>query len=97
MDEESYTEMQVINKTILLQLHKGELEWSDEKVQFFIPAALFHTDFDWLNLCAENMLIEEDEKVVKNFLEQVQALMKVNADELNRQVEKKLKKLGFDL
>lgn len=97
MDEDTYTEMQLISKTIQLALNKGEMDWEDEKVQFFLPVALNFTDFDWLKIAAENMLIEEDEQIVKNFLEKLQALMKVNADELSMQLAEKFKKMGFDL
>lgn len=96
-EEDTYTEMQLMSKTILLALNKGELNWEDEKVQFFIPVALHFTDFDWLRVIAENALVEEDEKVVKNFLDQVEGLIKVNSAELNRQVFDKLKRLGLDL
>lgn len=86
-------EVEMMSKEIQLKLLKGELEWEDEMVQFFIPVALFFTNFDWLKLLAEHNLVEEDEKVVKNFLEMVQALMKINATGLEDAVNEKIGKM----
>lgn len=91
--EDEFQELQFFSKEIQLKLAKGELTWESEEVQFFIPAVLCLTDFDWLNIIAENILIEEDEIIVKNFLDQVQGLMQVNSENLNKALEAKFKKL----
>lgn len=90
MMEDSYSEMQLISQAIQLRLIKGELNWEDETVQFFLPAVFYFTDFDWLNIVAENTLVEEDEKVVKNFLAKVQSLIEINSNSLNEAVSDKL-------
>ena len=74
-------------------LKDGDLDWEDEQIQFFLPVILHFTNFDWLQLIAENNLVEEDEKVVKDFLDMVQALIKVNAEQLEQSVQKKVKLL----
>lgn len=91
--EKEFEELQLFNKIIKLKIEKGELKWEDEEVQFFLPAILYLTDFEWLNIIAENILIDEDEKVVKNFLQQVQGLMQVNAENLDKALEAKFKEL----
>lgn len=88
--EDSYNEMQLLSQSIQLQLIKGELNWEDEIVQFFLPAVMYFTDFDWLNIIAENTLVEEDEKIVKNFLAKVQSLIEINSNNLNEAVSDKL-------
>lgn len=90
MDQE-YSEMQLMSKQIQLDLAKGKLNWDDNEVQFFIPAALFFTDFDWLELIAENTLVEEDGKVVKNFLAMVKSLKEVNSANLHQEIMSKIK------
>ena len=90
---EEYNEAQLISKDIQIKLLKGELDYDDEIVQFFIPLALHFTDFDWLNIIAENTLIDEDAKVVKNFLSQTKALKEVNMRLLEASTIEKLKKL----
>lgn len=89
--EENYAQLQLMSQAIQLQLLKGEVKWEDEVVQFFLPAVLYLTDFDWLNIIAENILVEEDEEIVKNFLTKVQALIDVNSNSLNEAVSDKLK------
>ena len=91
--ESNLTELKFMSKAIQLDLLQGKLEWEDNRVQYFIPAALYFTDFDWLKLIAEHNLIEEDSKIVINFLEQVEALSDVNSQRLNDDVEDKLNKL----
>ena len=91
--EDDYSKMKLMSTTIQLKLQKGELEWEDEEVQFFIPAALFFTDFDWLELIAENNLIEEDAVIVKRFLKSVKSLTEINSQLLEQEIEKKLRKL----
>lgn len=89
--EENYAQMQLMSQAIQLQLLKGEVKWEDEVVQFFLPAVLYLTDFDWLNIIAENILVEEDEEIVKNFLAKAQSLIEVNGNSLNEAVSDKLK------
>jgi hypothetical protein len=74
-------------------LANGDLEWEDETIQYFLPVILHFTNFDWLRLIAENNLVEEDEKVVKDFLDMVQALLKVNTEQLEQSVQTKIKLL----
>ena len=88
--EEYYAQLQVMSQAIQLQLLKGEVKWEDEVVQFFLPAVLYLTDFDWLNIIAENILVEEDEEIVKNFLAKAQSLIEVNSNSLNEAVSDKL-------
>ena len=87
-------EMEIFSKQIQLDLAKGELKWEDDTVQFFIPVALALTDFDWLNLIAEHNLIEEDCKIVKNFLAMASALAKFNGERLTEDVKDKLRRLS---
>ena len=94
--EDSIGEMKYLSKCIQLDLAKGNLQWEDERVQFFIPVALYFTEFDWLHLIAENNLIEEDCQVVKNFLNMVEGLTKVNQQQLNGAVGDKLKRILGD-
>lgn len=91
--EETYHELQLMSKQFQLDLAKGDLNWEDETIQFFLPVILYHTDFEWLKLIAENTLVEEDEEIVKNFLNMVESLVKVNTAQLNQAVEEKLKRL----
>ena len=84
--EEAYAQSQLISKLIQMKLEMGEAKWEDEQVQFFLPVVLHLTDFDWLNIAAENMLIEEDEVIVKNFFAQLQSLMKINENGLHKSV-----------
>ena len=88
--EEDYAQMKLMSQAIQLQLLKGEVKWEDEVVQFFLPAVLYLTDFDWLNIIAENILVEEDEEIVKNFLAKAQSLIEVNSNSLNEAVSDKL-------
>ena len=88
--EEYYAQLQVMSQAIQLQLLKGEVKWEDEVVQFFLPAVLYLTDFDWLNIITENILVEEDEEIVKNFLAKAQSLIEVNSNSLNEAVSDKL-------
>ena len=90
---EELIETELISKQLQLDLEKGELEWADDIIQFFIPVALYHTNFEWLRLIAENNCIEEDEKVIKNFLSMVESLIQVNTAQLNDAVSDKIKKL----
>ena len=94
--EEDYTEMKYLSKAIQLDLAKGKLKWEDEKVQFFIPAVTFFTDWEWLELIAENTLIEEDAEIVKNFIQKAKSLSGVNAQQLDEAVKNKLKNLFED-
>lgn len=81
-------EIKIISKDLQLRLAKGELDFGDEVVQFFIPVALLFTDYEWLKIIAENTLVKEDEEIVKNFLEMAEALAKVNTANLEAAVDK---------
>ena len=91
--EQELHEVELMSKQIQLDLAKGELKWEDETTQFFLPVVLFHTNWEWLELIAENTLIEEDFKVVKNFLDQTKSLTEVNQELLNQAVQEKIRKL----
>lgn len=91
--EQDLHEVKLMSKEYQLALAKGEVDWENEEIQFFLPVVLFHTNWDWLEIVAENILIEEDFKVVKNFLEQSKSLTEVNTGLLNQAVEEKIRKL----
>lgn len=88
--EDLFKDMSVISKGIQLELLKGKIEWEDDAVQFFIPVALNFTNFDWLELIAENNLIEEDAVIVKNFLAMAKSLKEVNSGRLNDEISKEI-------
>ena len=90
--ENQLHEQEAQSKDIQLKLLKGELEWEDEKVQFFIPVALRFTDFEWLKLIAEHNCIEEDEKIIKNFLDMAESIMEINSNQLIGTVMEKMRK-----
>ena len=90
--EETFTKMEVLSKTLQLKLLKGEITWDSTDVQYFIPLVLFHTNFEWLRLIAENHLIEEDEEIVKNFLSFCESLKDVNKHQMEREAVKKMKR-----
>ncbi len=94
--DKALLEMKLISQNIQLDLLKGNLDWDDERVQFFIPVVLTLTDFDWLKLIAEHTLFEEDEMIVKNFLEKVEALKNLNSNFLHDSVHDKLKRVKED-
>lgn len=88
--EEMMQSIEVISKELQLKLLKGEMKWEDEAIQFFIPVILNFTEFDWLELIAENNLIEEDAIIVKNFLGMAKSLAKINADQLHDAISKEI-------
>ena len=88
--EKMMGEVSLISKSLQLELAKGNLKWEDEEIQFFIPVALSFTDFDWLELIAENNLVKEDEIIVKNFLAMVKSLKNVNEGRLNENIAEKI-------
>ena len=90
--EKTLKDKDLISKTLQLKLAKGEAQWEDEDIQFFIPVALSFTDFDWLKLIAEHNLISEDELIVKNFLDMCESLKDVNSKTLQDSALRKLKK-----
>lgn len=81
-------EVELLSKQIQLDLVKGEVHWEDDIVQFFIPVILGLTDFKWLHLIAEHNLIEEDCKIVKNYLSMVEALSGINTEQLHNTIKK---------
>lgn len=91
--EKDMQEVALMSKGYKLALAKGEADWEDEEIQFFLPVVLFHTNWDWLEIVAGNTLIEEDAKIVKNFLAQTQSLTEINTDLLNQAVKEKIRKL----
>ena len=91
--EKDLAEVQLMSKQIQLDLAKGELKWEDETTQFFIPVVLFHTNWEWLELIAENTLIEEDAEIVKYFLAQEQSLTEVNVGLLTEAVKENLRRM----
>lgn len=94
---EQILEVNVQGEIFKIALEKGDLKWDDEIIQFFLPLILYFTNFDWLKLVAENTLVEEDEIVVKNFLEMTESLIKINEDNLELSVHEKIKRLFGDL
>ena len=85
-------EMKFISSHIKYELSQGRLDWEDERVQLFIPVALVFTDFDWLKLLAEHICIEEDEIIIKNFLEKIEALANVNENRLDNEIKKMMRR-----
>lgn len=88
--DKMFSDIKSISKTLQLELLKGNIKWEDDEIQFFIPAVLIFTDFDWLELIAEYNLVEEDEIVVKNYLAMVKSLIDINGDRLSEEVAKKI-------
>ena len=86
-------EADCLAKSILYDIMTGELSWEDEKVQLFLPIATYFTNWHWLELMAENILIEEDAKIVKKFIKEAKAIAKHNEDILNISIENKFKKM----
>jgi len=75
---------QMENTSIKLKygLLTGEIKWSDEEVQLFLPIAMTFANWDWLELIAKNDC-KKDYKAIKDFLDHCQALVKVNQAKLN--------------
>lgn len=94
MNEDStYVQLRVVGDSILSNIKNGKLKWNNEEVQFFIPAILEICDFDWLSLIAENILIKEDEKIVKDFFEKCKVLSAHNGKLLEEEIKKSLYEL----
>ena len=87
------TEYNLMSKELQLDLAKGDLSFEEETIQYFIPAVYAISDIDFLRIIAENILIEEDCKVVMGFLDKFESLANVNAQLLNEAVINKLKKM----
>ena len=96
-DDNVVGEILYTSKKIQLDVSRGRMSFGDDKVQYFIPTIIGLTDIDFLRLIAENILIEEDCKIVMNFLDQVEALAEVNEHQLNDAVADKLKRIFGDL
>ena len=86
-----FENLESISTKLQLDLLKGDVEWEDDVIQFFIPVILNFTNFEWLELIAEHNLIDEDEKVVKNFLAMVKSLAEVNAGRLDKACKEELR------
>lgn len=91
--EKMLTTLELCSKTLQLKMLNGDASWDDQEVQFFIPVVLYFTNFEWLRLIAENHLIEEDEKIVKNFLSFCESLRDVNNQQMHNEAMKKMR--GF--
>ena len=94
--EQNMLELRYMSKALMYDMEKGELSYNDEKIQFFLPVVLYFTDFDWLKVIAENTLIEEDEMIVKNFLDMVKTIIDTNSEQLQESIEKKLSDMMRD-
>jgi len=81
-------QIKMISMNLQLQLAKGELKFDDTEVQHFIPVCMELVESDFLKIIAENILIEEDSKIVCNFIDQVEALAKVNGEMMGNEVKK---------
>ena len=81
--------VEIQSKELQLALLKGEIKWEEEAIQYFLPIVLEFTNFDWLKLIAENCCIKEDEIVIKNFLDMVESIKKVNQIALQESYEKR--------
>lgn len=95
--EKGILEVEMQGEIFKKALENGDMEWEDETIQFFLPLIFHFTNFDWLRLVAENNLVEEDTVVVKNFLDMVQALMKINEDNLKQAVKDKIELIMKEL
>lgn len=94
---ESINEMKYLTKSLLYDLEKGNRQWEDETIQFFLPAGLYFANFDLLKVCAENLLVDEDAQIVNNFLDKLEAICSVNEQKLHEEVENKLDRIIGDL
>ncbi len=81
-----FLDVRTTSMLILSDLEKGELNWEDERVQYFLPVGLFFADFDLLRVVAENILVEEDNEIVQNFLSKVESICEVNENNLHKSV-----------
>lgn len=93
--EAQFKEVQILSLLYQRDIATGKHKWEDEEIQFVLPVVLYLTDWEWLKIAAENMLVEEDEKIVKNFLTQLESLVQINEKGLNKAVEDKIGRL-FD-
>lgn len=90
---ESINEMEYLTKSLLYDLEKGNRQWEDEIIQFFLPVGLYFANFDLLKVCAENLLVEEDAQIVNNFLDKLETICSVNEQKLHEEVENKLDRI----
>lgn len=74
-------QQELISDSILLDLYRGNLKWSDDIVQHFIPVVMSLTNFEWLKLIAKNSKYHQ--KSIYDFLEYVETLVKVNGEKLS--------------
>jgi hypothetical protein len=94
---EAIYDMQNMAKSILYDLEKDNIGWEDEKVQFFLPIGLYFANFELLRVVAENTLIEEDNKIVQDFLSKVESMIEINSNNLHQTVGEKIKRIMEDL
>lgn len=83
---EFFGELEIIDKLCSLQLETGAYKWEDEQIQYAIPVLLGYTNWDWLEKIAENNLVEEDCKLVKNFIAYCKILCEVNSELLKESI-----------
>ena len=81
---ENMIEGEIMAKAIMHDIEKGKLSFNDEKVQYFLPVVLYFTNYEWLKYVADNTLIEEDAKIVKNFLNMVETIVHTNSEQLEQ-------------
>ena len=82
---EMMTQTEYVSVILQHKLNSGELRWTDEEIQFFIPVVLNFTDFTWLDLIAKNNC--KDYEVIRDFLDHVKALMRANSEGFAKKVE----------
>ena len=83
--EKMLKEVEMISQINLLELKTGDAKWNDKKIQYFLPMVLNFTKFEWLDKIAENEY-PKDYEVISHFLDNVQKLMMVKAEEMQREM-----------
>ena len=80
-----FEEMEMMSRINLLELKTGDVKWNDEQIQYFLPMVLNFTNFEWLDEIAKNEY-PKDYEVISHFLDNVQKLMQIRANELEKRV-----------
>lgn len=83
------------SKDLQLKLVKGEIDYDNEEIQFFIPCIVTAECLEWLNIIAENKLADEksDLYYVKKFLQEVHDLREDNVSKLRETAVTKFRKI----
>lgn len=89
---EFFGELEIIDKLCSLQLETGDYKWEDEPIQYVIPVLIGYTNWDWLEKIAENNLVEEGCKVVKNFIAHCKSLCEVNSELLKNSIHEVMRR-----